>query len=300
MGGPNVSLKIDYQVRHSLAQVIPKAPVWTSQDFGLPGIEIQTHHQPGGEMPEHFSDKHIVAIHHAPESLWCERSINGEHRVEQIEDGEVVIIPAHTMHRSHWKRSVTATVIVLEPEHLARLAHESIQPERVELLPTFSTFDPVIHQLGELLQAVLADNSMGHKLYVESLVTALAAHLLRQYCKIHQPSSHGEQKGLSKYLLQRALDYIDANLSNEVSLKAIADEIGMSHYYFCRLFKQSMGVTPHVYLTQQRLERSKELLKQRRLLISEISLECGFANPSHFARSFRKQVGLSPKQFQMI
>ncbi len=299
MGRPNASLQIDYQARQSLAKVIPKAPVLTSQDLGLRGIEIQAHHQPAAEMPEHISDKHIVAIHHAPETLWCERAINGQRRVEKIEDGQVVIIPAHTTHSSAWKSSVTATVIVLEPEHLAQLAPESIQPDQVELLPTFSTFDPVIHQIGGLLQSELTGDSRANKLYVESLVTALSAHLLRRYCKI-QPRLEKGNNGLSKYLLQRALDYIEANLSNDVSLQAIADEIGMSRYYFCRLFKQSMGVTPHAYLTQQRLERSKELLNQHQLPISEISLECGFANPSHFARCFRKYVGLSPKQFRMI
>ncbi len=59
-------------------------------------------------------------------------------------------------------------------------------------------------------------------------------------------------------------------------------------------------MTPHAYLVRQRVERSKLLLKQPNLTINQITLECGFANPSHFARCFRQQVGMSPKQFRQI
>jgi AraC family transcriptional regulator len=91
-----------------------------------------------------------------------------------------------------------------------------------------------------------------------------------------------------------------AHLSENVSLATISDELGISQYYFCRLFKQSTGMTPHAYLIQQRVERSKQLLKRKEGTMLDIAIECGFANPSHFAKHFRKHIGISPKQFRML
>jgi AraC family transcriptional regulator len=76
--------------------------------------------------------------------------------------------------------------------------------------------------------------------------------------------------------------------------------LDLSQYYFCRVFKRSIGMTPHQYLIQQRVEKSKQLLKQPEQKIIEIATQCGFANPSHFARCFRQRMGISPQQFRSI
>jgi AraC family transcriptional regulator len=103
--------------------------------------------------------------------------------------------------------------------------------------------------------------------------------------------------GLPPRKLSKALRYIHQHLAEEVSLGAIATHLNMSQFYFCRLFKQSMGVTPYQYLLQQRIERAKQLLLQDELSIAEVALEVGFANQSHFCVRFKRWVGMSPKQF---
>jgi AraC family transcriptional regulator len=109
-----------------------------------------------------------------------------------------------------------------------------------------------------------------------------------------------DPNGLSASRLQQSISYINAYLGEDLSLATIAAHVGMSQYYFCRLFRQSMGIAPHQYLIQQRLERSKLLLQHKEYRIIDIAAECGFANPSHFARCFRKATGISPHQFRLI
>jgi AraC-like DNA-binding protein len=104
-------------------------------------------------------------------------------------------------------------------------------------------------------------------------------------------------RGLPPRKLSKALQYMHQHLAEEMSLEAIATHIHISQFYFCRLFKQSMGVTPYQYLLQQRVERAKQLLLQDELSIAEIALEVGFANQSHFCVQFKRWVGISPKQF---
>jgi AraC family transcriptional regulator len=131
------------------------------------------------------------------------------------------------------------------------------------------------------------------------MATALAAHVLRNYTTRKQVLPVYEN-GLPKYKLKQAIDYINSHLGENLSLAAVSGELKISQFHFCRLFKKSTGMTPHSYLIQQRVERSKQLLKQKGCTINQIADECGFANPSHFANHFRQQTGISPKQFRTM
>ncbi|MEO0488829.1 MAG: helix-turn-helix transcriptional regulator, partial [Cyanobacteria bacterium J06659_2] len=68
--------------------------------------------------------------------------------------------------------------------------------------------------------------------------------------------------------------------------------------HFGRMFKQSMGISPHQYVIQQRLERAKHLLKHSDEAIIDIALECGFNSHSHLSKQFRKVIGVAPKTFR--
>jgi AraC family transcriptional regulator len=80
-------------------------------------------------------------------------------------------------------------------------------------------------------------------------------------------------------------------------LKAKTVIAHMSPSYFSRLFKQSTGLSPHQYVIQDRVDRAKQLLRQRELSIAEISDCLGFTHQSHFSHHFKRLVGSSPKAF---
>jgi AraC-like DNA-binding protein len=75
-------------------------------------------------------------------------------------------------------------------------------------------------------------------------------------------------------------------------------EVQMSYSHFARAFKQSMGISPNVYMTEQRIERAKKLLSDTDLRIADIALRTGFASQSHFTSTFRKLVWTTPKAFR--
>lgn len=109
-----------------------------------------------------------------------------------------------------------------------------------------------------------------------------------------------EVKGLSKRKLQQTIQYINQNLSEDLSLQTIATHIGFSQYYFCRLFKESTGLTPYQYIIQQRIERAKQLLVQDNHSIVDVALQVGFANQSHFCQRFRRITGVSPRTYRRL
>ena len=104
--------------------------------------------------------------------------------------------------------------------------------------------------------------------------------------------------GLPPRVLRRIREYIDDNIDHRITIALLAGLANLSVCYFVRAFKQSMGITPHDYLIRQRVERTKQLLSDTEMPLSEIALAAGFADQSHFARRFRQHVGMSPRDYR--
>jgi AraC family transcriptional regulator len=104
---------------------------------------------------------------------------------------------------------------------------------------------------------------------------------------------------LPRQRLRAVIEYIDEHLGSELSLDDLAAVARLSPYHFARLFKNSTGLPPHQYVIARRVERAKELLRDRvRLPLAEIALEMGFSSQSHFTRHFKRLVGVTPRLFQ--
>ena len=105
--------------------------------------------------------------------------------------------------------------------------------------------------------------------------------------------------GLRPGTVRRLRSYVDEHLNERVSVEVLANIAGLSLFHFMRAFKQSMGATPHQYIVQRRIARSLDLVADTDIPLSEIALMTGFADQSHFARCFREQVGLSPRNYRL-
>ena len=144
----------------------------------------------------------------------------------------------------------------------------------------------------------MKDANVVGRLYADSLAKVLAMQLVRRYSYFKDlQTSRG---GMAPRKLRRAIEFINNNLDEEqaVALATVADEVKMSYSHFARAFKQSVGVSPNVYLTEQRIERAKKLLSKTDLRIADIALRTGFASQSHFTTTFRKLVWTTPKAFR--
>lgn len=289
-------LNLDLAEPSDLKRLIPRPPIATSEKAGWRNILVQHHRQPASEMPENSVAQHVIVVRWA-NGLRVNRTMDGKKQQESLVYGDCVIVPADVPHSSSWDQESEFTLLILEATYLAQLAHETINGDRVELVPQFAKVDPIITGIGASLKKELEMDQVGARLYAEAATTFLGAYLLRHYCTRTQSLPHCPE-GLPHYKLREAIAYIQEHLGEEISLEAIATHLKMSQYYFCHLFKQSMGISPYQYVLQQRINKAKRLLKQPQMTLTNVALACGFANQTHFTKHFHKLTGVTPKVFR--
>ncbi|MDP0499902.1 MAG: AraC family transcriptional regulator [Verrucomicrobiota bacterium JB022] len=134
-------------------------------------------------------------------------------------------------------------------------------------------------------------------LAVKSLAQLIAVHLARNYAEVVSHSAHS-LSSLPGYKLRQVTDWIDQHFDQDFDLGRLATLAGLSEFYFHRLFKSAMGMTPYAYQTEVRMKQARRLLRETRHSISAVALDVGYANPSHFANVFRRVVGLSPSEYR--
>ncbi|WP_337885527.1 AraC family transcriptional regulator [Fischerella thermalis] len=291
-------LLIDFQQEGASRQVFSHPPLLTSYNSGWSDIYFEHHYQPSYDTPEHRLTMHAISTTLC--STPSERWLDGYRQTEYQTVGTIAIIPAGILHRCLWEENVQFMFVAIEPTLLFSLGAEVDAPEDIELIPQFATKrDPLIQGILLSLQEEVNSNIQANNLYVEQLTTTLVIHLLRKYC-VKQPVIATNSDGLPKHKLRKTLEYIHTHLNQDIKLADLAGSVGMSQYYFVRLFKQSMGIAPYQYVIQQRVEKSKQLLKQGKVTITDIALQCGFANQSHFTKHFRQITGVTPKAYQQL
>ena len=97
--------------------------------------------------------------------------------------------------------------------------------------------------------------------------------------------------------IAKAIEYINANYRDEISLNGICKAANMSKSYFCREFKRRMGMTVMEYVLDTRIAAAKVLLNSGELTVSQISDKCGFSSPSYFCQVFKEKVGITAKRY---
>ena len=98
--------------------------------------------------------------------------------------------------------------------------------------------------------------------------------------------------------IQRALNYIHANLGTPLSIQEIAKNANVSKSVLYRRFHSCFGCTVSQYINRQRIDKAKELLKQGKLSVEDVSQQAGFSDHAYFSRIFKKETGLSPMKYK--
>jgi AraC family transcriptional regulator len=274
-------------------------PIWSSQSQGWNHILVEQFQHPPGEEKSHFSKEHAICLSLAPRPVRLLQIKGGRTYLGLQSKGDVSLTPAEIPSYFRWESDDSCLQIRVASQFIQSVAKEMIatDPDRLELRLEFQTRDPQLEAIAMLLLSEIKQENPGGRLYIESLSNVLAVHLLRQYAA---PKSHlmVYESGLSERQILQVVEYINEHLHQDIKLANLSALLGISESHLSHRFKQAIGMTPHQYLLQQRVERAKQLLQEGDRSIMDIAFLCGFNSHSHLTKQFRQLTGITPKAYR--
>lgn len=118
-----------------------------------------------------------------------------------------------------------------------------------------------------------------------------------QVCMEYLQGTSGENDSLSKPV-KDIVHYINGHYAEDITLDRISQMVELSRTYVCGLFKKEMGINITSYITNYRIEKARELLRDTNMKSYEIAEKVGFIDESYFSRTFKKVTGQSPNAYR--
>lgn len=266
------------------------------------GFSVQLRSDSSGvlEMPEF--PYALVSIHIGRAArMSCSRA--GVSHTGSAVHGDIDIIPAGVpaVWRMHDEND-RALLMVLPPAMLDAVAEDNgFGSHSVDLRNRFMVRDRQLESIAWAMKSELEMGSPSGELFLDGLAQSAAARLVAGHSSVAiEERRYG---GLDGRRLKRVLEFIEANLCEELSLSRLAAVAEMSTSHFRAGFRDSVGIAVHQYVIERRIERAKSLLMRQdseAQSIAEIALAAGFTHQSHLARHMQRATGFSPLQMRRI
>jgi AraC family transcriptional regulator len=241
----------------------------------------------------------ILPGEHSALCVGC-RSADGHDRTASLRAHQVAVIPARRAYSLYSARpgdehtACDALVIGLDDAFFLQTARPAAGSGEPQIVERLGVADPFLREVGNGLRA--GTQKPGGP-YLDSLATVVAMHLARNYCEDRAKTEQGG--GLPPAKLQRVQSFIDDHIGDSLHVDQIAASVHMSPFHFARLFKKATGHSPHVYLTLQRIEHAKRLLRTSDLPLIEVGTRSGFHTQGHFTGVFHRYAGVTPRVYRV-
>ena len=225
--------------------------------------------------------------------------------VFSMHPGDLVLIPPKIRHHAEirnqelpyrrfvfWiSREYCNRLLELSPDYVYLMQHVEVAGDYVfsNDIITFNTIQSKVFALIDEMRS----NRFGRDARISLCVNDLILHLNRIVHERNYPRSEKEDKNL----YQSLAEYIEKNLEGDLSLEHLAEVFYVSKYHIAHTFKDHTGLSIHQYITKKRLTACREAI----LGGSEITqayLMFGFGDYSSFYRAFKKEYGISPREFR--
>jgi len=206
----------------------------------------------------------------------------------------IAVAPAGSTLKLQMVNSEDGLLIELDPDRLEELAGELLAERTPDWRVIDYEPDPKAAMLARLAIAEIKRPWAGPA-YVEALSVAIAARALMRGAGV-QMRVAGERG--DDLRIARAIDFAEAHLGEPIGLSDMAAAACLSVFHFSRCFRALVGLAPHSWLMQRRIERAQTMLATGRMPLAEVAYACGFASQSHFTSVFRARVGITPGAYR--
>jgi AraC family transcriptional regulator len=275
----------------------PSSVVNSNDSYFWDGLLLEHHRIPEGERVETVTDRHVLW-------LWT-TSYSGEYagqggRFVRCSKGRgaITVTPIGLVPTLHTYTRSEVILCALDSHLVQSILSELDRQPRAEpiIRPKFQ--DSAIRRLMTLLSEEVRAGGPSGKLYSDSLAHALAIRYLLLGERPNHQRADSTVSALPSYALKRVLERIEHSFQSEISLSSLAEEAGYSRGHFLKMFRTSMGMTPHRYLLERRIDHARSLLKRREITIIDVAANCGFSSQAHLTQVFRKHVGVTPGDYR--
>jgi len=275
---------------------IRKIESYTRSWNGITARTIVHYPDPGKAWHDLSSHETTAAIVLGQVGGYCEPRLNLNRPTlrSRFDAGHTTFVPADMTVWGYTDglRSVRELRVSFAPKVPESILGDDLDPAKTDT-PVLLLYDDKVARCAELLAEECQEPSSGDPLYCESLTTALTAALFTR-----QNVQTQRANGLSRSQLRRVMDYLEANLAQDISLDEMAKLAGLSQSQFARSFKISTGMPPYQWSLDARIKRAQELLLLGKESIAFVALQTGFADQSHFTKTFRRATGATPREWQ--
>jgi AraC-like DNA-binding protein len=160
--------------------------------------------------------------------------------------------------------------------------------------------DPILQKILGAIRGFLLGSRQNDRLKADYISHVLAVHLLTRYSSIGYGGADLEAPAFNSRETGRIFDYITENISANMSVDDLAQIVNLKTGQFIRRFKATMNMTPHHFLTMNRIYKAKKFLMMPNMEQSQIALLCGFSNQSHFITTFKQFTKFTPNEYRKI
>ena len=227
------------------------------------------------------------------------RRFDGAWRSERVAPGSISLLTRSVQSHWRWSEDIHVAHLYVSLAAMADVAAD-VYDRRItgiELFDILSVEDPVLSAIAGVLARESREGGLGGRLYVEALKNQACVHILRHYANVgfREQACKG---GLSDAQRRRLIQYVDANLDQNISLADLAGVAQLGVFDLVRRFGKEFGSPPHAYVMRRRIEQAKRQLARRDTPLKVVAANCGFSDQSHMCRLFRRTLGVTPAEFR--
>jgi len=267
--------------------VIEETRFWHASDIG--NVDLLKATFVSHSFPRHAHEGYVIGIIEAGAEAFHYRGA-----LHTAPAGSIVLINPDTVHTGHAADDAGWTYRMMYPAEalLKTLAGQMAgRPVDAPYFPDPVIFDPPLARDIRRLHRTLETGAS--TIERQHLFMATMARLITRHAGNRPPSP---KTGGDHRAVRQIKTYLVEHHADNIGLAHLARLTGLSPYYLTRLFTKATGMPPHAYLTQVRIFRAKQLLRQG-FTLSETAVATGFSDQSHLSRHFKRLVGVTPGRY---
>ena len=264
------------------------------------GCWIYCEHQRPTIWPEHHHEGQVqvlVSFDRADCVVRWRQSGSRSVSEKSIPANFVWVLPPGVRHEMEWRREADLVKLHLESNWAHDSAGGNIVDVSIEPLDQYIRAAPVIGELCGLLRYQGRSRGPFNRSIVSGLGAALATQVMASHFR-HLHQRHPQHLLLPRPILADMCAYIEAHLTEKLTLPALARTAGLSPSYFGQMFRAALGMSPMTYVLDQRVLRAREMLRRGDANVAEVAHAVGFSDQHQMNRHFRRLLHAPPSAYR--